>query len=369
MKASLTIICATFLLVASSTLFPTPAAAKSPSPSPAKAQVLPADAAGVVNGEILPQRIVDAFIQNGVEALGIVANDDEGRKKLANLREAIIDEQIGRFLIAQEAERRKIAPSEAEIDAVENRTIESMNSEERYSEFLKKNNFSREDYRRYVIHSELCGKAMAAALGEGISASEGEIRKYYEAHKGDADFQWPERVQVAHIMLDTRRGVLNERVKREKQLADGPELKAAVDAEIGRREQLAEEIRKEALQPGADFGALAAKYSDDLGSRNKGGNLGMAAKGVRPFDEVTFSLQPGEIGPVMKTDFGSHVIKVLDHRPAETRPLDERAPEIRQRLIRQKQTKKMREWLEQARRKAKIVVRPAEAASQAATRP
>ena len=334
-------------------------AAARPTPASASNSQLPADAAALVNGTPIPERIISAFLQNGQEALGIDANTPEGKAKLAELRHHIVEEQIDRFLVAQEVARRRIAPDEKEVDAAENLRLEAVNgSQERYAEFLRKNNFSRDDYRQYVLRSDLSGQAMAAALGKDISISEAEIKEYYEAHKGDPDFQWPERATVAHILLGTRPGVLKEQLKIERKLSDGPELEQAVAAEVARKEKLAHEIHQQALQPDADFGALAAKYSEDFGSRTKGGSLGTAARGMRPFDEVTFKLKPGEIGPVLKTEFGYHIVKLLDLRPAETRTLGEKANDIRERLFSERQARRMREWLKTARAKAKVIVRP-----------
>jgi parvulin-like peptidyl-prolyl isomerase len=325
------------------------------------AKSLPPDAAARVNGEILPERIVAAFLQNGQEELGIDPNTEEGGTKLAQLRKHIIDEQIERLLIAQETVRRKIEPTKEKIDKAEQNIIDARGDEARYAQFLEQNHFSRENYRHYVLRSALCGEAMAATFAADIKISDEEIQKYYEAHKIEPEFQRPERVTAAHILFTTRRGILAEQLKLERGIAPGPELDKAVDAEIERRRKLAEEVRKEASAPGADFGALAQKYSDDFGTRNKGGSLATFAKGTHPLplDEVAFRLKPGEIGPVVETEFGFHVVKKMEHRPAGTKTLEEATPHIHQRLTRAALAKKMREWLAQAREKASIAIRAA----------
>jgi parvulin-like peptidyl-prolyl isomerase len=65
---------------------------------------------------------------------------------------------------------------------------------------------------------------------------------------------------------------------------------------------------------GEDFAALAREFSDDAATREKGGRLPPIAHGqtVPEFEEVTFSLQPGQVSDVVKTVFGFHVIKRLD---------------------------------------------------------
>jgi peptidyl-prolyl cis-trans isomerase SurA len=85
---------------------------------------------------------------------------------------------------------------------------------------------------------------------------------------------------------------------------------------------LAEDIRQRIVD-GEDFATLAEEYSDDRGSAADGGDLGWFGRGmmVAPFEEAAFSLPIGEISEPIKTDFGYHILEVLD-RDAE-RPKDE----------------------------------------------
>ena len=73
---------------------------------------------------------------------------------------------------------------------------------------------------------------------------------------------------------------------------------------------------KAKLDEGASFEELAKEYSDDPGSKNNGGDLGYFQRRmmVKPFDEVAFSLQPGEVSDVIETRFGFHIIKVNDRK-------------------------------------------------------
>lgn len=333
------------------------AAARSPAAN--RESALPDDAAAVVNGVPIPERIVHAFLQNGQEALRIDPATEVGRNQLAKLRDSIIDEQIERTLIAAETERRGIAPTREQLEEAERRRILGLGGEERYEEFLRQNHLSREDHIQYVIRSALCGEAVKNAFASEIAISDEAVETYYEAHKDEPELQWPERVTVAHILLNGRRGMIAEQLKLEKRMADGPQLEKAIDEEIARRAKLAEEIRARAAEPGGDFAALAAKYSEDFGSRNKGGSLGTSARGMRPiaFDEVAFSLKPGEVGPVVKTEYGYHVIKTMERKPAGPRTLGEAAPQIRGRLLAAEQARRMREWLAIARREARITIR------------
>ncbi len=90
----------------------------------------------------------------------------------------------------------------------------------------------------------------------------------------------------------------------------------------------AEEILKRAKN-GEDFSALAREYSEGP-SKDSGGDLGFFAAGqmVPSFDQAVFSMQPGDISEVVKTQFGYHIIMLEEIQQAQTRPLEEVKAEI-----------------------------------------
>lgn len=83
---------------------------------------------------------------------------------------------------------------------------------------------------------------------------------------------------------------------------------------------------------GSDFGAAAARYSQDPGSAQKGGELGWISRGmtVKEFDEMAFSLLPGRIGGPVETRYGWHIIQVTEKRAARMPSFDEVLPKVRE---------------------------------------
>ena len=134
-----------------------------------------------------------------------------------------------------------------------------------------------------------------------------DIQRYY--NDNIQQYQTPEQVRASHILLKT----------------DGK------DEATVRKE--AEKILQE-VKSGGDFAALAKKYSEDEGSTANGGDLDYFGRGrmVPEFENVAFTLQPGQVSDLVKSQFGFHIIKVVDKRPGSTRSLDEVRPQIQEQL-------------------------------------
>ncbi len=148
-----------------------------------------------------------------------------------------------------------------------------------------------------------------------IKVSDTEIENYYKEHL--SEFTVPERRRASHILLKVPAG------------ADAAEVEAV-------RKRL-EAIRAKA-EKGADFAALARKYSQDNGTKAKGGDLGFFTRGtmVKPFDKAVFSMKVGEISEPVRTRFGWHLIKLDEIKPARTKPLKEVKNTIIERIKHQK---------------------------------
>src|SRR5208282_3221097 len=98
------------------------------------------------------------------------------------------------------------------------------------------------------------------------------------------------------------------------------------------------DILAQARKKGSNFEELAKKYSEDPGSKPKGGDLGWLVRGqtVPEFEKAAFSLPKGEMSDLIRTQYGFHIIKVLDKETAHTKPFDEVKDSIRTPLLLQK---------------------------------
>lgn len=175
-----------------------------------------------------------------------------------------------------------------------------------------------------LMRANLLATAELKRIEKTVTVSDADVKTYYDANKKEY-----EQVHARHILIAPQGSAAAPPAKEgTKQLTDA-EAKAK-----------AEEIRTK-LVAGGDFALLAKSESNDTGSGEQGGDLGSFGHGqmVPEFEAAAFAAKPGDITPVVKTQFGYHVIKVESH---DYTPLESVKPAI-EKTLRQK---KVQEALE-----------------------
>jgi len=205
-----------------------------------------------------------------------------------------------------------------------------------------------QEYRRRNDKVKLAVVSLSAdSFRSKVSVTDSDVATYFEAHK--ADFKIPEKRKIRYLLVDLdqlRSKVVvpvadiersyNSNIEQyttpEQVRASHILLKtegkddAAVKAK-------AEEVLKQA-KSGADFAELARKYSEDEASAKNGGDLDYFQRGrmVPEFDQAVFNMQPGDITDLVKTQYGYHIIKLVDKKVATTRTLAEVRQQISDQL-------------------------------------
>jgi peptidyl-prolyl cis-trans isomerase D len=146
---------------------------------------------------------------------------------------------------------------------------------------------------------------------ETVKVADADIEAFYKQNL--AQYQTPEEVRASHILFKT-------------------EGKNETDVQAK-----AEEVLKRA-KAGEDFAALAKQYSEDESNSANGGDLNYFPRGamVAEFETAAFGMKPGEISDLVKTSFGFHIIKKVEHKQAMTRPVSEVRSELEDQLKWQK---------------------------------
>ncbi len=139
-------------------------------------------------------------------------------------------------------------------------------------------------------------------LRQNTPVTDDELKVVYQ--QNIQQYQVPNRFHAQHVLLMTV---------------------GKTDAEVVEIKKKADDILAQAKKKGASFEELAKKYSEDPGSKAKNGDLGWLVQGqtVPEFEKAAFSLNKGEISDLVKTQYGFHIIKVLDKETAHTKPFDE----------------------------------------------
>ncbi len=145
-----------------------------------------------------------------------------------------------------------------------------------------------------------------------ITVPEAEIAAFYQQNL--SQYQTPAQVRASHILFKL----------------EGKDEKVV--------QALAADVLKKATAPGADFAALARQYSEDDSNNQNGGDLDYFGRGrmVAEFEQAAFGMKAGEISNLVKTAFGFHIIKVIDNKSDQTRPLAEVRTELEDQLKWQK---------------------------------
>ena len=270
------------------------------------------------------------------------------------LKERFLNDVIVRSLLEQEFEKRKIEASEKEIKDKKAQIIAQIGSEEQFNNILKQNQISEQR-----LNSDMANEVKIAKLVEKLSGKEAtnsEVEKYYKQNK--AQFTMPERVKASHILFDTNPESLKRKITdadKEAKLSTA-DIDAKVKEEIARKEKLAEEVRQKALKNPKNFAELAKQYSEDPGSAQKGGDLGFVIRTqvVKEFGDAAFSQKVGTISPIVKSQFGEHIIYVTDKAAAGVQPLSAVKNDLKTYLTEQKKIQSLQKLIDGLKQSAKI---------------
>lgn len=162
--------------------------------------------------------------------------------------------------------------------------------------------------QRRVLYAIFSQKAVQGQ----VSVTDQEVEAYYREHL--REFEQPKRIRVAHILV---------RVSP----TGGGEAEAKARGKL--------EAALERIKGGADFARVAKEISEDPASAAQGGDLGYLAEGelVKSFERAAFALKKGEVSPPVRTEFGYHLIKLLDVQAPAKKSLSEVKGSIRDKLV------------------------------------
>ena len=287
--------------------------------------------AATVNGTVISQSAcnqeMDRIFQQSVRQ-GMAMDPDQ----IAQLKPKVLDNLIGRELIRQESAKRKIQTDEAMLNEQMDKIKKQFPSETEYQSALQKMNLTETEIKTRIREDLQIKQFIDQQIAAKVVVPETAVRAYYDSHP-DA-FKQPESIRASHILIKVEPGA-------------SPVQKDEARKQI---EQVREKVQK-----GEDFGALAKKHSQGPSSTREG-DLGYFKRGqmVEPFDTAAFALETGAVSDIVETQFGYHLIKMVDKKPETIVAFDQARSHIESYLRQTALQKELAQYVETLKKTAVI---------------
>ena len=311
-----------------------------------KEKAAPGDEGG---GAIAQQRSPDAMVAkvNGTKITEEMITKEMGRlastaganadpQQLAQMRDVMrgqaIENMINRTLLNKAAADEGVTIAREQVTARIGDIKKSFPSEQEFTQRISMMGMTTQELEQEIETGLRFESLLSRHTGEVSTPTEQEIAAFYDTNR--SRFQQPERVHARHILISVGKD-------------DTPEQKAEKRARAAK-------IRTD-LVAGADFAATASQASD-CPSKQQGGDLGFFGRGmmVPAFESAAFALKVGELSDVVETDFGYHLINILEREDAREVTLNEAREGIIRNMQDQQKQAAVNAYIEGLRTAAKI---------------
>ena len=242
---------------------------------------------------------------------------DDPKSLTPEMRRSVLETLVRRILVARQAEKLGIRISPEEVDLKE-RLLRHGLAEKDFLASLAEQSLNYRKWRDVLASELLVQKTMDLVLASRTRVGAGEVLAYYQSHPDE--FMRKSQILAQHAVL--------------------PDVKTA-------------EKLKKLLAAGSEMGPAASSLGFPLA---EGGHPTWLSMGHMPkeLEQKIFSLKPGKVAGPFASDYGQHVIRVLDKKPAGKVPLGEAAANIRKHLAAEKKLALAEQWLGQLRQAGNV---------------
>jgi parvulin-like peptidyl-prolyl isomerase len=281
---------------------------------------VPSDAVAVVDGTDIARSDYEALISQAKKSYKNQKREfpAAGSQEFQTLRNQAVQFLVQREQFEQEAKDMDVEVTDKQIDARLEQIMKQYfgGDQKKYEKQLKEQGLTEKQVRN-DIRAQIVSEKIFEQVTKGVKVSDKDIEDYYAKNK--AQYSQPQSRDVRHILVKTKKQ--------------------------------ADELHAQ-LENGADFAALAKKFSEDTGSKANGGKLTISkGQTVAPFDQTAFVLKKNDISKPVKTEFGYHIIQPLsDVKPAKVTPLKDVKESIRQQLQQTKKNEAMTKWVDELKK-------------------
>lgn len=346
---------------------------------------LPKSAVAKIGNNVVTQKELDQRVADfEAQYAGQIPDKTTDPEKYKQFQRDVLEYMVTFEIASQKATDLKITVTDEEvqkeIDSIKQTSFGG--DQAKFDEALKQQGITIDQLKRSYKESMLMQKVYDETTKDVTTVPDADIQAYYDAHK--TEYFVDETRTARHILTTPVAGRVDGTTSTTSTSSttstaagsstgssDSSTTTAAstspasssttttaapTDADWNTALQTANKVRAE-LVAGTDWTAEAAKYSDDPGSKAKGGDLGTINKGemVKEFEDAVFSLKKDEISQPIKTAYGFHVIQVTAINEAKQYTLDEVKEEIKASLVKAAKSKAWGTWIEKQKTAAGVI--------------
>ncbi len=253
-----------------------------------------------------------------------------------SLKKEVLDELIKEKLIEERAKELSVSATDAEIEEAVERVKRQYNlaTDAEFDAALAQSKLTRDELKRQMRQTITIQKVIGRDVTSKLELGEDTLRLEYERQK-DKLYKVPEQARVYEIVINFEP---NDPAARQKAMARIEEARTKITA-------------------GTGFADVAKQYSEG-NARNRGGDLGMVAKGelLAALDAAVFSDPPAEYPPTVLLPSSAHLFHVTERKAAGYKPFDEVSEDLKKRIGEGLYDKRFTEYIDKLRREAFVKI-------------
>lgn len=288
-----------------------------------------------VNGKKITEGQINKILDAKMQQLANRIPPNMQQQYRQQMRKRVVEQLTIEEILSEKEKQKNITASQQELDEEVNKQMKTQNlTLDEFKALLKQygTNFAdfQDNMRKKIMFEKLMESEFA---GKVQKSTDEQVKAFYEENK--QQFMQPETIHTKHILL------------KPEDSNDPNQAKAKAKAQ-------AQEIL-EKLKKGADFNDMAKQFSACPSAKN-GGDLGSQPKGtfVPEFEKAAYALKSGQMSDVVETQFGYHIIKLVDHNDANTASLEQSKEKILQYLANKQKETLVLDYIQQIKKEADI---------------
>ena len=311
----------------------------------------PADAAAPKISSLFPDEVIakgkgvevkrsaldEAFIALKSNAAAQGQNIPESQRPILEAR--LLDRLIITQVLTNKATVADKAKARESTDKFIGDTKKKLPNEEAFQRELIAMGMTLDQFQKRVLEQAIAEAVLDRELKNKITISDERLKKFYD--ENPKQFEQPETVRASHVLLATKDPATRQDLSTEQKMAK----KATAEKVLARAKK------------GEDFTVLVKEFSEDPGSKDKGGEYTFPRGQMVPeFEAAAFSLNQNQISDIVTTAFGFHIIKLLEKMPPKKLEFAKVADQLKEEMMRDELQKQMPDYFDKIKKEAGIEV-------------